>query len=96
MELIGYIILASIVGFIGWVSYLGIKSKEFKDTVEDIKEELDEIEEEIEEIIESIPTPDELKKMTKAKLAELAAKHGIMVDVKSTKKVIIEEIESNR
>ena len=92
MELIGYTALAGLLCVGGWLIYLGTKSKEFKDTVEDIKEEIDEIE----ELIESIPTITELKKMTKAKLAELAKEHGIMVDVKSTKKVIIEEIESNR
>ena len=92
MELLGYIIIAAVAGFLGWLVYLGYKSTEFKDTIEDIKEEIDEIE----EFIDNIPTPSELKKMTKAKLAEVAKEHGIMVDVKSTKKVIIEEIESKR
>ena len=92
MELIGYIALAAFLGFGGWLIYLGLKSKEFKDTVEDIKEDL----EEIEEFIDSIPTPAELKKLTKAKLLELAGELGIEVDKKAKKADIVEEIEKNR
>ena len=79
-------------GVAGWLIYLGTKSKEFKDTVEDIKEEI----EDIEEFIESIPTPSEIKKLTKAKLLELAGELGIDVDKKAKKADIVEEIEKNR
>ncbi len=92
MELLGYIIVAGIVGFVGWLVYLGTKSKEFKDTIEDIKEELDEIE----EFIEDLPSPSEVKKMTKAKLVELAEKLGIDIDSKAKKSDIVEKIEENR
>lgn len=92
MELFGYLIVAAVAGFLGWLCYLGYKSTEFKDAVEDIKEEIDEIE----EFIESIPTPSELKKMTKAKLVELAAELGIEIDSKKKKADIVEEIESKR
>ena len=92
MEFIGYIAIAAIVGFFAWLVYLGTKSKEFKETVEEIKEEI----EEIEEFIESIPTPAELKKMTKAKLIELAAELGIEIDSKKKKAEIVEELEKNR
>lgn len=92
MELVGYIALAALVGFVGWLVHLGIQSKEFKDTVEDIKEDL----EEIEEFIDSIPTPSELKKMTKAKLLELAGELGIEVDSKKKKADIVAEIDSKR
>ena len=92
MELIGYIALAAFIGFAGWLIYLGTKSKEFKDTIEDIKEEIDEIE----EIIENIPSPSELKKMTKAKLVELAAELGIETDAKKKKAEILDDIESKR
>lgn len=92
MELIGYIAIAAALGFIGWLVYLGTKSKEFKDTVEDIREEI----EEIEEFIESIPSPAEVKKLTKAKLIELAGELGIDIDSKAKKADIVEEIEKNR
>ena len=85
---IGLLVLA----VAGWLIYLGTKSKEFKDTVEDIKEEIDDIE----EFIESIPTPSEIKKLTKAKLLELAGELGIDVDKKAKKADIVEEIEKNR
>ena len=88
MELIGYTALAALVGFGGWLIYLGTKSKEFKDTVEDIKEEIDEIE----EFIESIPTIAELKKMTKAKLEELGRENGIELDRRKTKSNMIADL----
>ena len=88
MQLIGYITLAALVGVAGWLIYLGTKSKEFKDTVEDIKEEIDEIE----EFIESIPTINELKKMTKAKLEELGRAQGIELDRRKTKANMISDL----
>ena len=85
---IGLLVLA----VAGWLIYLGTKSKEFKDTVEDIKEEI----EDIEEFIESIPSAAELKKMTKAKLVELAAELGVEVDSKKKKAEILEALDSKR
>ena len=89
--LVTIIVLVSL-GVAGWLIYLGTKSKEFKDTVEDIKEEI----EDIEEFIESIPTPSEIKKLTKAKLVELAGELGIDIDSKAKKADIVNEIEKNR
>ena len=56
MDLLLLLIVAGTLAFAGWLIYLGTKSKEFKDAVEDIKEEIDDIE----EFIESIPTIAEL------------------------------------
>ena len=92
MEIVGYIAIAAIVGFVGWLVYLGTKSKEFKETVEEIKEDI----EENEEFIESIPSPAEVKKLTKAKLLELADQLGIEIDSKSKKADIVEKIEESR
>ena len=86
------IIVLVTLGVAGWLIYLGTKSKEFKDTVEDIKEEI----EDIEEFIESIPTPSEIKKLTKAKLIELAGELGIDIDSKAKKADIVNEIEKKR
>ena len=92
MELVGYIAIAAIVGFVGWLVYLGTKSKEFKEVIEDVKEEI----EEIEEFIDNLPSPAEVKKMTKAKLIELAAELGIEINTKKKKADIVEEIEKAR
>ena len=43
-----------------------------------------------------LPSSDELKKLKKAELVELAASKNIFVDIKSTKAVIIKEMESSR
>ena len=86
------IIVLVTLGVAGWLIYLGTKSKEFKDTVEDIKEEI----EDIEEFIESIPSPSEIKKLTKAKLVELAGELGIDLDPKAKKADIVDEIEKKR
>ena len=92
MDLFVTVIVLVTLGVAGWLIYLGTKSKEFKDTVEDIKEEI----EDIEEFIESIPTAAQLKKMTKAKLVELAAELGVEIDSKKKKAEIVEALDSKR
>jgi len=92
MEYIGYLAIAAIVGFVGWLCYLGYKSSEFKEVIEEVKEDI----EEIEEFIDNLPSPAEVKKMTKAKLIELAGELGIEIDTKKKKADIVEEIEKNR
>jgi|SaaInlStandDraft_1057018.scaffolds.fasta_scaffold121706_2 biopolymer transport protein ExbD len=49
-----------------------------------------------EEVAVQLPSSDELKKLKKAELVELAASKNIFVDIKSTKAVIIKEMESSR
>ena len=49
-----------------------------------------------EEVVVQLPSSVELKKLKKAELVELAASKKIFVDIKSTKAVIIKEIESSR
>ena len=46
----------------------------------------------VQEIKKSLPTAEELNKLKKADLVTLAGANGIIVDPKSTKAVIIEEI----
>ena len=89
MDLLVTVIVASVLGVAGWLVYLGTKSKEFKDTVEDIKEEI----EDIEEFIDNIPSITELKKMTKAKLQEVAREYGIELDKRKTKSNMIADFE---
>ena len=92
MDTLVAIIVLVTLGVCGWLVYLGTKTKEFKDTVDDIKEGLDEIE----DFIDGIPTPAELKKLTKAKLVELAGELGIDIDPKKKKDEIVKEIDSKR
>jgi cell division protein FtsL len=92
MDLVVLLIVTATLGFAGWLIYLGFKSKEFREVVEDVKEEI----EEIEEFIDNLPTPAEVKKLTKAKLVELAAELGIEIDSKKKKADIVEEIEKTR
>ena len=49
-----------------------------------------------EEVAVQLPSSDELKKLKKAELVKLAASKNIFVDIKSTKAVIIKEMESSR
>ena len=81
MEALAWFFFILIVGGLGWLVF----SEGVKGVGEDISE-----------IKSQLPSSEELSKLTKAKLVDLAKEHNIIVDIKSTKKVIIEEIESNR
>ncbi len=83
MELIGYLAIVSLLGFVGWLIWLGYATTEVKDEIEEVKTKL-------------LLTEAEVKKLTKAKLVELADSLDITVDSKSTKKLIVEEIEKHR
>ena len=83
MEYVGYLAILGILGFVGWLIWLGYATTEVKDEVEEVKSKL-------------LLTEAEVKKLTKAKLVELADSLDIMVDPKSTKKLIVEEIEKHR
>ena len=69
--------------FCGWLFWRGHATSEVKGEVEGVKTKL-------------LLTEAEVKKLTKAKLVELADSLDIMVDPKSTKKLIVEEIEKHR
>jgi hypothetical protein len=83
MEYVGYFAILAILGFVGWLIWLGYATTEVKNEVEETKAKL-------------LLTEAEVKKLTKAKLVELADSIDVMVDPKSTKKLIIEEIEKSR
>jgi len=80
MEYIGYFAILAILGFLGWMVWLGFSATE---EVEEIKSKL-------------LLTEAEVKKLTKPKLLELADELGVAVDPKSTKAVIVKEIEKTR
>ena len=83
MEYVGYLAILAIIAFAGWLVWLGYATTEVKSEVEEVKTKL-------------LLTEAEVKKLTKAKLVELADSLDIMVDPKSTKKLIVEEIEKHR
>ncbi|MEK9697750.1 MAG: hypothetical protein VW270_18430 [Candidatus Poseidoniales archaeon] len=61
----------------------------------DDKKIADIIEESFEETAQEIPSVEELKKLTKAKLGEFADLHKIKVDLKKKKDEIIEDIRKH-
>lgn len=62
------------------------------DVVDDIKEDIDEAKQKVKEKLDDIPTKDELKKLTKAKLEELGRDLGIELDKRKTKDNMIKEL----
>ena len=66
-----------------------VLNKKDRDQIEDI------IEESFEETAQEIPSVEELKKLTKAKLGEFADLHKIKVDLKKKKDEIIEDIRKH-
>ena len=82
MEALGYVAILFFLGFTVWAFFL--------------KSEADEVREEIAEMKASLPSKSELNKLKKAELVSLAEEHDIMVDMKSTKARIIEEIEKSK
>ena len=95
-DLIGLVIIALIVGALGYVFWGVFKSDQVQDSLDDVKEELDDVKDEIKELWAAFPTIDELKKLTKVELLELADKLGIDVDEKLTKAKLAAEIDANR
>ena len=96
LDLIGLLILAVLVAGAGYVLWNVFKSDEVQESLDDVKEELDDVKDELKELWAAFPTVDELKKLTKVELLELADKLGIDVDEKLTKAKLAAEIDSNR
>ena len=81
MDMMATLIVIATLAFAGGLLYFMLKSS--KSEVEKVVPKL-------------LLTEAEVKKLTKPKLVELADSLDIMVDSKSTKKLIVEEIEKNR
>ena len=69
-----------------------------EETIEEIEEKIDEvvedIKEDVKEALDSLPTTNELKKLTKAKLEELGRELGVELDKRKTKDNMIKELQS--
>jgi ABC-type nitrate/sulfonate/bicarbonate transport system substrate-binding protein len=95
MELI-IIGVALLVGMAWWMY---TNHEKVEEVVEDVEDAIDEIEEKIEEVkqevkekLDELPTKEELKKLTKAKLEEFGRDLGIELDRRKTKDNMIEEL----
>ena len=68
-----------------------------EETIEEIEEKIDEVVEEIKEdvkeALDSLPTANELKKLTKVKLEELGRDLGVELDKRQTKDNMIKELQ---
>jgi chromosome segregation ATPase len=63
-----------------------------EDAIEDIQEKIEEVKQDVKEKIDEIPTKDELKKLTKAKLEDFARELGIELDKRKTKDNMIQDL----
>lgn len=100
MELI-IIGIALLVGVAWWMYTNHDKVEE---VVEEVEATVDEIEEKVEEAVEDLkedledaldklPSADELKKLTKAKLEELGREFGVELDKRKTKANMMEDLQ---
>ena len=96
MDILGLLIVLAIAGALGWLAWRVFKTPEFQDSLDDVKEEFDDVKDEVKELLEAFPTVDELKKLTKRELLEIADKLGLDVDEKLAKAKVAEEIDNNR
>ena len=88
---------ALVVGVAFWMYNNHDKVEEI---VEDVEEAVDELEDKVEEVkqkvkdkIDDIPTKEELKKLTKAKLEEFGRELGVELDKRKTKDNMIKELD---
>jgi len=95
MELI-IIGLALVIGVAWWMYNNHDKVEdiveEVEDAVDEIEDKIDEVKQKIKDKLDDIPTKEELKKLTKAKLEELGRDLGVELDKRKTKDNMIKEL----
>ena len=95
MELI-IIGLALVVGVAWWMYNNHDKVEdiveEVEDAVDEIEDKIDEVKQKVKDKLDDIPTKEELKKLTKAKLEELGRDLGVELDKRKTKDNMIKEL----
>jgi Tfp pilus assembly protein PilO len=95
MELI-IIGLALVVGVAWWMYTNHDKVEdiveEVEDAVDEIEDKIDEVKQKVKDKLDDIPTKEELKKLTKAKLEELGRDLGVELDKRKTKDNMIKEL----
>lgn len=92
---LGLVILAVVVSWFAVGKSAALVKVE--ETIEEIEEKVDEvvddIKEDVKEALDSLPTANELKKLTKAKLEELGRELGVELDKRKTKDNMIKELQ---
>ena len=66
--------------------------EEVEDAVDEIEDKIDEVKQKVKDKLDDIPTKEELKKLTKAKLEELGRDLGVELDKRKTKDNMIKEL----
>ena len=93
MELV-LIGLALIVGVCYWWV---TNPSEVEATIDEIEEKVEEavedLKEDLEDALDKLPSADELKKLTKAKLEELGREFGVELDKRKTKANMMEDLQ---
>lgn len=71
-----------------------VKVEEALDEIEEkVEEVVEDIKEDIKEAIDDLPSVDDLKKLTKAKLEELGRELGVELDKRKTKDNMIKDLQ---
>jgi len=95
MELI-IIGLALVIGVAWWMYNNHDKVEdiveEVEDAVDEIEDKINEVKQKVKDKLDDIPTKEELKKLTKAKLEELGRDLGVELDKRKTKDNMIKEL----
>ena len=97
MELIILIVgvVAALYGYVWWTKQGG--EEKVEEAIEEIEEKIEEVvedvKEDIKEAIEDLPSVDDLKKLTKAKIEELGRELGVELDKRKTKDNMIKELQ---
>jgi Tfp pilus assembly protein PilO len=98
---VGALVVVCAVAFYLWPK-ISNKIDEFQEDMDEARAEVeekfeeiaDDIEEAVEKALDKIPSDDELKKLTKAKLDELAKNLGIKLDRRKSKDNMIVELKN--
>ena len=95
MELVILGVVAAVVIAAWWV----MNPKEVEQTVEEIEDKIeevvDDVKEDVKEALDDLPSVDDLKKLTKAKLEELGRELGVELDKRKTKANMINDLQTN-
>jgi len=95
MELI-IIGLALVIGVAWWMYNNHDKVEdiveEVEDAVDEIEHKINQVKQKVKDKLDDIPTKEELKKLTKAKLEELGRDLGVELDKRKTKDNMIKEL----
>ena len=89
------VVVAALYGYVWWTKQGG--EEKVEEAIEEIEEKIEEVvedvKEDIKEAIDDLPSVDDLKKLTKAKIEELGRELGVELDKRRTKDNMIKELQ---